>query len=90
MGHQTEGPHVKQLTIKIPWELYYQLKCDAEQHGQSVTVHARHILADALLGVKLTAEHYEAIRESVKEAEAKIAMRVSKRKRQGGAKKRKQ
>ena len=64
MSHQESG-RIKHLRLRVPMELYWQLKKDAEHHHMPNTTWARHILCDALMNVKLTKKDYADIDRAI-------------------------
>lgn len=76
MAHQ-EGADIKVFTIKMPWELFYQIKKDAKAHKEDNSTRARHILADALMDVKLTKEEYAQIDREIERQAARIREKIS-------------
>ena len=64
MSHQENG-RVKHLRLRMPMELYWQLKRDAEKHRQPPATRARHILCDALMCVHLTKQDYCEIEKAI-------------------------
>ena len=64
MSHQENG-RIKHLRLRMPMELYWQLKKDAERHNEPPATRARHILCDALMKVALTQKDYDAIEQAI-------------------------
>ena len=64
MSHQENG-RTKQLRLRMPMELYWQLKKDAERHNEPPTTRARHVLCDALMDVRLTKKDYADIERAI-------------------------
>ena len=64
MSHQENG-RVKHFKLRMPMELYWQLKKDAEKHCEPPGARARHILCDALMDVDLTQEDFENINQAI-------------------------
>ena len=71
MSHQENG-RIKHLRLRMPMELYWQLKKDAERHNEPPATRARHILCDALMDVALTKRDYAAIERAVNDNWQKI------------------
>ena len=71
MSHQENG-RVKHIRLRVPMELYWQLKKDAEAHNEPPATRARHILCDALLDVELTQEDYDEIERAIEDNWKKI------------------
>ena len=71
MSHQENG-RIKQLRLRMPMELYWQLIKDAEAHNLPPATWARHILCDALMDVQLTQQDYQKIEQAIKENWRKI------------------
>ncbi|MCL1921517.1 MAG: hypothetical protein FWG50_10675 [Kiritimatiellaeota bacterium] len=71
MSHQENG-RVKHLRLRMPMELYWQLKKDAALHNEPPATRARHILCDTLMDVGLTKKDYAAIERAVNDNWKKI------------------
>jgi len=71
MSNQESG-RIKHLRLRIPMELYWQLKKDAEAHNTLPATHARHILCDTLMDVQLTEQDYKKIEQAIKDNWRKI------------------
>lgn len=50
--HQ-ESPNIKQMKLRIPMQLFYQIEKDAKAHGTTTSEWARFQLAKAEAGIKL-------------------------------------
>ena len=59
------------LSLRIPRELYCQLKKEAVNHKMEMAAFIRHILHEEVLGVELTAEELQQIAKEVERAEQK-------------------
>ncbi len=64
MSHQENG-RIKHLRLRMPMELYWQLRKDAEYHNEPPATRARHILCDALMDVDLTKKDYDDIKQAI-------------------------
>jgi len=64
MSNQENG-RIKQLKLRMPMELYWQLKKDAKAHNEPPATRARHILCDALMAIPLTKADYTAIAKAI-------------------------
>jgi len=71
MSHQENG-RIKHFRLRMPMELYWQLKKDAEKHNEPLGARARHILCDALMDVDLTQEDFDNIKLAIEENWRKI------------------
>jgi hypothetical protein len=71
MSHQENG-RIKHLRLRMPMELYWQLKKNAERHNVPPATRARHILCDALMEVGLTKKDYDAIEQAIAQNWRKI------------------
>lgn len=71
MSHQENG-RIKHLRLRMPMELYWQLRKDAEDHNEPPATRARHILCDALMDVQLTEKDYKSIERAIKDNWRKI------------------
>ena len=71
MSHQENG-RVRHFKLRMPMELYWQLRKDAEAHNVPPATRARHILCDALMDVNLTPADYKNIELAIKENWRKI------------------
>ena len=71
MAHQL-SPHVKQLAVKLPQELYRQLEKEADERKMSITQYIRWVLSEETLNTELTKEDYEIIRARIKAATLRI------------------
>lgn len=49
-----ENGSIKQMKLRIPMELFYQLSVDAKYHREPPSTRARHILIDALMHVDIS------------------------------------
>ena len=65
MSHQENG-RIKHLRLRMPMELYWQLRKDAELHNEPPATRARHILCDALMDIDLTQQDYKGIERAIK------------------------
>ena len=59
------------LSLRIPRELYYQLKKEAIIRKMEMAAFVRHILHEEVLDVELTAEELQQITKEVERAEQK-------------------
>ena len=71
MSHQENG-RIKHLRLRMPMELFWQLKKDAAHHREPPATRARHILCDALMNVKLTQRDYAEIDHAINDNWKKI------------------
>jgi len=71
MSNQENG-RIKHLRLRVPMELFWQLKKDAEARNLPPATWARHILCDALMEVQLTQQDYQKIEQAIKENWRKI------------------
>jgi len=71
MSHQENG-RIKHFRLRMPMELYWQLKKDADNHNEPPATRARHILCDALMDVKLTKKDYSDIEQAIQDNWRKI------------------
>ena len=71
MSHQENG-RVKHFKLRIPMELYWQLKKDAEYHRMQPATWARHLLCDALMDIVLTEADYADIEKAIDDNWQKI------------------
>jgi len=71
MSHQENG-RTKHFRLRMPMELYWQLKKDAEAHNVPPATRARHILCDALMDVQLTQQDYKKIAQAIRDNWRKI------------------
>ena len=71
MSHQENG-RIKHLRLRMPMELYWQLKKDAENHNEPPATRARHILCDTLMDINLTKKDYSDIEQAIKDNWQKI------------------
>ena len=71
MSNQENG-RIKHLRLRVPMELYWQLKKDAEAHNEPPATRARHILCDALMEVPLTERDYKGIKRAIDDNWRKI------------------
>ena len=71
MSNQENG-RIKHLMLRVPMELYWQLRKDAEYHRLPPATRARHILYDALMDVELTEKDYADIAKAIEENWRKI------------------
>ncbi len=69
--HQ-ESPNIKQMKLRIPMQLFYQIEKDAKAHGTTTSEWARFQLAKAEAGIKLDSADFVAIAKLVAEAERKL------------------
>lgn len=49
-----ENGSIKQMKLRLPMELYYQLEIDAKHHREPTSTRARHILIDQLMHVDIS------------------------------------
>lgn len=55
-----ENGRIKQLKLRVPMELFYQLCKDAEKHCETPSARARHILLDALMEIDISSSEDKA------------------------------
>ena len=69
--HQ-ESPNIKQMKLRIPMQLFYQIEKDAKAHGTTTSEWASFQLAKAEAVIKLDSADFVAIAKLIAEAERKL------------------
>lgn len=68
-----ENGSIKQFKLRMPMQLFYQLKIDADKHSETPSERARHIMLDALMDIDVsTPEHQAEIKKLIEENWKKI------------------